>query len=74
MPLSARIDPAKIVEAIRLLGAERCIMSTDFGQAYNPAPAEGMRMMIATMLRCGLTERELETMIKVNPAKLLDLD
>lgn len=31
-------------------------------------------MAIATMLRCGLSEQEIELMIKVNPAKLLDLD
>ena len=63
-----------ILEAVRSVGAERCIMSTDLGQAHNPAPAEGMRMAIATMLRCGLTEREIEVMIKANPAKLLGLD
>jgi len=74
MPLHSRLDPMTVVEAVRSVGAEHCIMSTDFGQAWNPAPAEGMRMIIATMLRCGLAEREIELMIKVNPAKLLDLD
>ncbi len=74
MPFGTRLDPMTIVEAIRAVGAEHCIMSTDLGQAFNPAPAEGMRMMIATMLRCGLTEKEMELMIKVNPAKLLGLD
>ncbi|MFC1989373.1 DUF6282 family protein [Chloroflexota bacterium] len=73
LPLS-RLDPMKIVEAVRVVGAERCIMSTDLGQAHNPAPAEGMRMGIATMLKCGLTEKEVELLTKVNPAKLLDLD
>ena len=74
MPLEERLDPVKITEAVREVGAEHCIMSTDFGQDFNPAPAEGMRMMIATMLKCGLTEKEIELMVKVNPAKLLDLD
>ena len=74
MPLMARLNPMIIVEAVRAVGAEHCIMSTDLGQAHNPAPAEGMRMGIATMLRCGLTEKEIELMIKVNPAKLLGLD
>ena len=68
------LDPMDIVEWVRALGAEHCIMSTDLGQALNPAPAEGMRMMIATMLGCGLTEKEIELMVKVNPAKLLGLD
>ena len=73
MPFPDRLDPMKIVEAVRTVGAERCILSTDLGQAYNPSPAEGMRMAIATMLRCGLSEREVELMVKVNPATVLGL-
>lgn len=74
MYFMGRIDPMTFVEAIRTVGAEHCIMTTDLGQAFNPAPAEGMRMLVGTMLQCGLTEKELELMIKVNPAKLLDLN
>ncbi|MFC1904385.1 DUF6282 family protein [Chloroflexota bacterium] len=74
MPLSSSRNPMELVEAIRAVGAEHCVLSTDFGQAWNPAPAEGMRMMIATMLKCGLDEREMELLVKINPAKLLDLD
>ncbi len=73
MPFPDRIDPMRMVEAIKTVGAEHCIMSTDFGQMYNPAPAEGMRMAIATMLKCGLSEREVELLVKVNPATLLGL-
>ena len=50
------------------------VMGPDLGQAHNPAPAEGIRMAIATMLKCGLSEKEVELMVKVNPARLLDLD
>ena len=73
MPFPDRIHPMRIVEAVRAVGAEHCIMSTDLGQSYNPTPAEGMRMAIATMLSCGLSEREMELLVKVNPAKLLGL-
>ncbi len=74
MPLSASLDPMTIVEAVRAVGAEHCIMSTDLRQDYHPPPAEGMRMRIVTMCQCGLSEKELELMVKVNPAKFLDLD
>lgn len=74
MPFTGRVDPMTMVEAIRTTGAEHCILSTDLGQAFNPAPAEGMRVLVASMLKCGLTEEEIELMIKVNPAKLLDID
>jgi Family of unknown function (DUF6282) len=69
-----RRDPKLMVEAIRVVGAEHCILSTDLGQVYNPAPAEGMRMMIGYMLKYGLNEKEIELMVKTNPAKLLGLD
>ena len=69
-----RRDPELMVEAIRAVGSERCILTTDLGQAYNPSPAEGMRMMIGYMLKYGLKEKEIELMVKTNPAKLLDLD
>jgi len=74
MPLLGREDPMDIMKSIKALGVENCTMSTDFGQAVSPAPAEGMRMLISNMLRCGLTEKEMEVLVKVNPARLLDLD
>ncbi|MFH1087418.1 MAG: DUF6282 family protein [Chloroflexota bacterium] len=70
---SGRLDPRKIVEAVKFVGAERCLLSTDFGQAFNPTPAEGMRVMVATMLQCGLTEKELSLLVKENPRRLLGL-
>ncbi|MDP2951856.1 MAG: DUF6282 family protein [Chloroflexota bacterium] len=74
LPLGGRRDPKELAEAFKTVGAEHCILSTDLGQAFNPAPAEGMRMAIATMLQCGLSEHEIELLVKVNPAKLLGLD
>jgi len=74
MPSLGSLNPAVMVEYIKAVGVEHCILSTDFGQAFNPPPAEGSRMMLGTMLRLGLSEKELEILVKVNPAKLLDLD
>jgi len=73
-PTMGKLDPAVMVEHIKAVGAEHCILSTDFGQAVNPAPTEGFRMMLAHMRKFGLSEKELEILVKVNPAKLLDLD
>ena len=74
MPSLGSLNPAVMVEHIKAVGAEHCILSTDFGQAVNPSPPEGFRMMLATMLQAGLSEKELEILVKINPAKLLDLD
>jgi hypothetical protein len=71
--LRQRLDPRRIVEAIKHVGAKRCIMSSDMGQPVNPIPREGFRMFVKTMLHLGLSENEVDTMIKENPAKLLGL-
>ncbi|MFH1650601.1 MAG: DUF6282 family protein [Chloroflexota bacterium] len=73
MPLH-QLNPRKIVEVVKAVGAEHCILSTDLGQNYNPAPAEGMRVAIATLLLLHLSEKDIEFMIKTNPARLLGLD
>jgi hypothetical protein len=68
-------NPAQTVEAIREIGAEHCIISTDLGLfTFNPPPVEGFRMFIATLLRNGITPEEIELMAKTNPGKLLGLD
>jgi len=67
-------DPVKIVKNIKDIGPEHCIISTDLGQPQNPLPVEGMRLFIATLLHHGLTQKEVEQMVKINPAVLLGLD
>ncbi|MHB8566969.1 MAG: DUF6282 family protein [Nitrososphaerales archaeon] len=74
MHLRQRLDPRKIVEAIKEVGAERCILSSDMGQPVNPLPAEGYRMFIETMMHLGISKDDVDTMTKKNPAKLLNLD
>jgi len=69
-----RHDPAVMVDVIRAVGADRCIVSTDLGQKFNPLPVEGMRMFIITLLKYGITEDEISVMIKTNPGKLLGLN
>lgn len=74
MPRLGSLDPADYVDLIHELGAEKCIMSTDFGQCMDPTAAEGMRYYIGTMLQFGCTDEEVEWMVKKNPAKLLDIE
>jgi hypothetical protein len=73
LPTMNAYDPLRIVELVKAIGAEHSIMSTDLGQSYNPPAPEGMRMFIATLLRKGLEAKEVEMMVKTNPAKLLGL-
>lgn len=73
LPTMNGFDPRQIVELVKEIGAEHCIMSTDLGQSYNPPAPEGMRLFIATMLRKGLQADEVEIMVKTNPSRLLGL-
>jgi hypothetical protein len=68
-----RHDPAEMVDVIKAVGAEKCIMSTDLGQIWNPLPVEGMRMFIVTLIKYGISEEEIILMAKKNPARLLGL-
>jgi len=73
MPLTHRLKPSDLVDTIRTIGTENCIISTDFGQDFHPMPAEGMRMGIATLLQAGLDEVEVGMLVKDNPSRLLGL-
>lgn len=73
MPILGSLDPKIMVEHIKAVGQEHCILSTDFGQGIHPVPPEGFRMMVAYMLQYGLSEKEIEVMIKENPSRLLGL-
>ncbi|MBC7240593.1 MAG: hypothetical protein H5T71_10895 [Chloroflexi bacterium] len=68
------MDPKLIFDAIKYVGAEKCVIATDFGQLYNPPPAEGMRLFIVILRRMGMSEKEIYTMAIKNPAKLLDIE
>ncbi|MCH8745094.1 MAG: hypothetical protein IIB31_05530 [Chloroflexi bacterium] len=73
MPMTYRMPPEELVDVIKTIGTENCIISTDFGQDFHPMPAEGLRMGIATLLKAGLDEVEMGMMVKDNPARLLGL-
>jgi len=74
LPSEFRHDPAEMADVIKAVGAERCIVSTDLGQSFNPLPVEGLRMFIVTLLKYGVSEDEIGTMIRINPSKLLGLN
>ncbi len=74
MPLWRSSTPPEMVAAIRKLGVESCVVTTDFGHWMNPPAAEGMRMAIATLLDAGMAADEVETLVKTNPLKLVGKD
>ena len=65
--------PKETVDAIREIGASRCIISTDFGAYATPPPPEGLRMFIATLLNHGVAAEDVDLMARRNPAQLAAL-
>ena len=62
-----------VAKHIDELGAENCIIATDFGVYTLPPPVEGLREFIALLLDLGLTDEQIKTVVQENPAKLLGL-
>jgi hypothetical protein len=61
-------------QQIREVGADHCIMSTDFGRYALSTPVEGLRQFIACMLDLGIPSDDIRTMVKTNPERLLGLE
>ena len=60
-------------QAIRAVGPEFCVLSSDLGQAANPLHPDGLLAFYQYLKREGFSESEIDRMAKVNPARLLDL-
>ena len=60
--------------AIRAVGAEYFLISSDLGQEGNPTHPEGLRAYIRTLREAGITDEEIDIMARRNPARLLGLE
>lgn len=68
---AARME--RFADAIRKVGPQFCILSSDLGQKGNPLPPDGFGEFLAAMRARGVSEQELDRMSKQNPARLLGL-
>jgi hypothetical protein len=68
---SERMD--RFAAAIRALGPEFCILSSDLGQQGNPLPPDGYGAFLLALRDRGFTAQQLDRMAKQNPARLLGL-
>jgi Family of unknown function (DUF6282) len=60
--------------AIRTVGAEACVLSSDLGQPVNPSHPEGLAAFFDGLEREGISPAEIDMMSKTNPARILGLD
>jgi len=69
---AARLD--RFADAIRKVGPEFCILSSDLGQRGNALPPDGFGAFLAAMKARGFSDQEIGRMSKQNPARLLGLN
>ncbi|MGF6953644.1 hypothetical protein QF028_006149 [Neobacillus sp. B4I6] len=63
----------EMAESIKQLGAESCVMVTDYGQRHNLPPIKALSNFIEDMLAQGITEEEITTMVNDIPKRLLGI-
>lgn len=76
---NALIGPNKMFEmseyakAIRAVGPENCVLSSDLGQVGNPLHPDGMEAFFGGLRENGFSVTDIELMAKRNPAAVLGL-
>lgn len=69
-----RYEPIwRIYEAIKAVGPERCVLTSDLGQVHSPPPTEGFREYMQMFLSLGASTRDIELMTRENPSRMLGL-
>ncbi|MFQ5928799.1 MAG: hypothetical protein ACE5MK_03810, partial [Acidobacteriota bacterium] len=58
--------------AIKAVGAQHCILSSDLGQAGNPMHTDGLRTFITALKQQGISDHEIDLMARKNPHSLGD--
>ena len=71
---SKEFEFADYAKAIRAIGVEHCILSSDMGQPANPLHPDGLALFFDGLRKQGFTQGEIDQMSKVNPARLLGLE
>jgi hypothetical protein len=70
---SKQFDFADYAKAIRAIGVDHCILSSDMGQPANPLHPDGLQLFFDGLKKQGLSQADIDAMSKVNPARLLSL-
>lgn len=70
---SKQFDFADYAKAIRAIGVDHCILSSDMGQPANPLHPDALQLFFAGLKKQGFSQADIDQMSKVNPARLLGL-
>jgi microsomal dipeptidase-like Zn-dependent dipeptidase len=68
-----QVSISKMAAAIKLIGAEHFVLSTDWGRKPDPLPAESYKLFVEKLIGQGISQREIDLMMKENPGRLLEI-
>lgn len=68
-----RVDAKAVAQAVKDLGADNIVLSTDLGQQGMMTPPDGIENQIAAVRAAGVSQVDIDKMMKRNPAQLLGL-
>jgi hypothetical protein len=67
-------DAKLYAKNIKRVGFQKCVLSSDSGQVKKGHPALVMKKFLEDVMAEGVSESEIHTMAKVNPATLLEIE
>jgi len=63
-----------VAQAVKEIGAKSLVISSDLGQSANITHPDGLEVAIAAMKREGISDADIDQMMRKNPARLLGLN
>ena len=69
-----QINAKHVAQGVKEFGARGLVVSSDLGQSANITHPDGLEVAIAAMKREGISDADIDTMMRKNPAKLLGLN
>jgi hypothetical protein len=69
-----QINAKNVAQAVKEIGAKSLVISSDLGQSANMTHPDGLEVAIAAMKREGISDGDIDIMMRKNPARLLGLN
>jgi microsomal dipeptidase-like Zn-dependent dipeptidase len=68
-----QVNAKNVAQAVKEIGARSVVVSTDLGQSGNMTHPDGVESAIAAMKKEGISDADIDLMMRKNPARLLGL-
>ena len=68
-----QVNAKNVAQAVKELGARSLVISSDLGQSANMTHPDGIETAIGEMKKEGISDADIDTMMRKNPARLLGL-